>query len=535
MPVVNLPQDTRFGDLGKGLGGLVGAVAQGIQTQQAQQGVSDIMQDQTLSEPQKYAKILKDHGTVGQELYTKAVQNQYVQAKIKDTLSQVGLQTVQTEAARAKLEKEFPLHLQQIQAGTENVQSETEARKAKLAPEVAQIGAQTGLTQANTGNVRSEEETRRAILPGTLAAQPIARDVQAATAANINSEVDERNALLGGKIAAQPVARGLTAAQTEHTQVEAGLGAAKLPEQLVKNELAGIQLGMIKGTLSGEGGASRLNDLSDRLGLTPAQKELARTAWMAEKDPLKKDEAFMKEVARLPASPEPVRKETSSDSEAAISSKKFLENFRSGGAEKLGSIEGVLKGDIPANVKAWMEKHGLSTGDPEFVSMLNSSLQQVASAATAGGGIGFAQGRVDLAKDTTATISQTPLHALIALDETADRKLAKLQNLKMGASPSENTRNIDDAIKHYQDVKAITGSLNSYVVGRGTGSERSVVLFDGNQVDPKTFKKIIEGPKTYEFKGGAHMTGTALIEEARKRNVAPDVFQDQLKRYYGSR
>jgi hypothetical protein len=136
------------------------------------------MQDQTLSEPQKYAKILKDHGTVGQELYTKAVQNQYVQAKIKDTLSQVGLQTVQTEAARAKLEKEFPLHLQQIQAGTANVQSETTARNTKLGPEVAQIGAQTGLTQANTGNVQSEEATRRAILPGTLAAQPIERDVQ---------------------------------------------------------------------------------------------------------------------------------------------------------------------------------------------------------------------------------------------------------------------------------------------------------------------------------------------------------------------
>jgi hypothetical protein len=354
------------------------------------------------------------------------------------------------------------------------------------------------------------------------------------TAANISSETDERNALLGGKIAAQPVARGLTQAETEKTQVETGLGAAKLPKVMVENELAKIQLDMIKGTLSDAGGTSRLDNLSDRLGLTAPQKELARTAWMAEKDPLKKDEAFMKEVARLPASPEPVRKETSGDSEAAISSKKFLENFRTGGAEKLGSIEGVLKGDIPANVKAWMEKHGLSTGDPEFVSMLNSSLQQVASAATSGGGF-FAAGRVDLAKDTTATISQTPLHALIALDETADRKLAKLQNLKMGASPSENTRNIDDAIKHYQDVKAITGSLNSYVVGKGTGSERSVVLFDGNQVDPKTFKKIVEGPKTYEFKGGAHMTGTALIEEARKRNVAPDVFQDQLKRYYGSR
>jgi hypothetical protein len=166
------------------------------------------------------------------------------------------------------------------------------------------------------------------------------------------------------------------------------------------------------------------------------------------------------------------------------------------------------------------------------VSMLNSSLQQVASAATSGGGF-FASGRVDLAKDTTATISQTPLHALIALDETADRKLAKLQNLKMGASPSENTRNIDDAIKHYQDVKSITGSLNSYVVGKGTGNERSVVLFDGNQVDPKTFKKIVDGKKEYKV-GSGFGTGTEFIEQARIRNEDPDTYIKKLQAKFGA-
>jgi hypothetical protein len=43
------------------------------------------------------------------------------------------------------------------------------------------------------------------------------------------------------------------------------------------------------------------------------------------------------------------------------------------------------------------------------------------------------------------------------------------------------------------------------------------------------------GRRTYNFGSGFGMTGTELIEEARKRNVAPDVFQDQLKRYFGSR
>lgn len=534
MPVINLPRDERFGDLGKGLGGLIGAIAQNAQMQQTQTAVADIMQDQTIPEPAKYAKILKEHGTLGQELYTKAVQNQLAQAKIKDTLSEVGLRTVQTAAQQAKLEKEFPLQLEQIKANTANVSSEATARNTLLPGQVTQQAAQTAQTTATAGNLASETSERNALLPGKVEQQPVQRALTGAQAGNVASETTERQALLPGKVEAQPIQRELTRAQTEAQQVEAGLGAAKLPKVQVEGELARIQLEQMKGILTEAGGNTRLDNLSDKLGLSPQQKELAKAAWMAEKDITKKDEAFMKEVVKLPASPEPVRKETSGDSEAAVSSKKFLEVFRAGGAEKIGSIEGILKGDIPANVKAWMEKHGLSTGDPEFVSMLNSSLQQVASNATSGGGF-YAQGRVELAKETTATISQTPLHALIALDEVADRKLAKLQNLKLGASPSENTKNIDDAIKHYQDVKSITGTLNSYVTGKGTSAERSVVLFDGNQVDAKTFKKLIEGPKTYEFKGGAHMTGTALIEEARKRGVAPDVFQEQLKRYYGSR
>jgi hypothetical protein len=81
----------------------------------------------------------------------------------------------------------------------------------------------------------------------------------------------------------------------------------------------------------------------------------------------------------------------------------------------------------------------------------------------------------------------------------------------MGASPSENTRNIDDAIKHYQDVKAITGTLNAYVVNKGSPEERQVVLFDGNQVDPKTFKKIVDGKKEYKV-GSGFGTGAEFVE-----------------------
>jgi hypothetical protein len=557
MPVVNLPQDTRFGDLGKGLGGLVGAIAQGVQQQQAQAGVAEVMQDQTLSEPQKYAKILKDHGPLGQELYTKAVQNQFIQAKISDTLKDVGLKTVQTAAAQAKLDKEFPLHLQQMQANTANVASETAARDTKLGPEVAQIGAQTGLTQANTGNVQSEEATRRAILPGTLAAQPIERNVKAAQAANINSEVDERNALLGGKVAQQPVTRDLTAAQAEHQRVEAGLGAATLPQVVAKGEVAKLQLQQLQGSLDTTEVSTRLDKTLTDTGIDPNSQhgKMAKAAYMMEPDINKKGEAFMKVLVSGKASESGVRKETAMDVQGAVSMKTFLDAFRRGGAEKIGNIDAILQGKIPGGIKGYLEEKGYSTGDVEFVTMLNSSLQQVASQATSGGGF-FADGRVHLAERTTGNIKGSPLHAVLAINEAVDRKLASLENQKAAAGPTENVKNIDDAIRHYKDIKNVTGTLNSapakeytltvqgpngsprvtteYLtqppqagmkIGSmtvvdakaGTG-EKDITYFDGNLIDTASFKKIIDHEKTY---ASGQVSGAELIARSRAAGRDP--------------
>jgi hypothetical protein len=304
MPVVNLPQDTRFGDLGKGLGGLVGAIAQGVQQQQAQAGVAEVMQDQTMSEPQKYAKILKDHGPLGQELYTKAVQNQFMQSRIKDITSEIGKRTVETAAAQAKLDQEFPEQLTQLKT------------KNRL--------------------LGTEAAGQEALLPGLVPAQAASTELTRQKAAETGAKATQEQALTPGVVPQQEAKTDLLRKEATKTEVEAGLGASKLPEQLVKNQLAGIQLELIKGTLTDEGGVNRLDKTIKDLGLTEAQGKLAKQAWMAEKDPSKKDEAFMKEVQRLPSSPADVRKETGADAEAAISSKKFLDLFRKGGAEKLG-------------------------------------------------------------------------------------------------------------------------------------------------------------------------------------------------------
>lgn len=480
MPVINLPRDDRFGELGKGLGGLASGLAQGVQQQQVQAGVTQIMSDPSISEQDKPVQILKDHGDAGYQMYKNLLTSKAVQTGINDKLSEIGLRSVQTAAAQAKLDKEFP-------------------------EQVAHIKAQNKLLGVDTAG-------KEALLPGLPAAQ--------------KAETE------------------LKTQEASRAEVQAGLGAASLPKVKIENELAKIQLDQLKGTLDEAGAATSLDNTLKASGIDPASSlgNMAKAAYRMEPDIKKKGDAFIKVIsgqaqaegrAAIPAeAPTDVRKQTTNAVEAATSMDRFLSSFRTGGAEKIGNIGDILKGENPAALKVWLERHGFATGDENLLNMWNSSIQNVQSVATSGGGF-FAEGRVRLAKDVTPSISETPLHSIIAADQVADRQIAALENQKLNLAPKQSKAGIDDALTKWRNVKAVTGTLNSYVTNPGKPDERTVMMFDGNQIDPKSFKKLVEGSKTYEFKG-ANMSGATLIEEARKRNVAPDVFRDQLKKYYES-
>jgi hypothetical protein len=455
-----------------------------------------------MSEPQKYAKILKDHGPLGQELYTKAVQNQFMQSRIKDITSEIGKRTVETAAAQAKLDQEFPEQLTQLKT------------KNRL--------------------LGTEAAGQEALLPGLVPAQAASTELTRQKAAETGAKATQEQALTPGVVPAQTAKTKLLEKEAGKTDVETDVLGAKGQEQLIKNEVQRIQLDMLKGLTTEAGAVSKLDARAKSFGLTPAQAELAKGAWLAEKDPLKKDEAYIKEVARLPEAPTDVRKETATDAEGAYSAKNFLDVFRKGGAEKLGFGD-LFKSGNPfdlASLKAAMEKRGLSTGDPEFVSMLNSSLQQIASNGTSGSGF-ISKERIDLAKETTATISQSPLHALLALDEVAKRKLAKLNNMLLSMSPSQPKEGIRDAIQHYKDITDVTNTLQAYVVDKDAPGERQVVLFDGSQVDPKTFKKIVDGKKEYKV-GSGFGTGAEFVEQARIRKLDPETYIKQLQSKFGA-
>jgi hypothetical protein len=525
MPVVNLPQDTRFGDLGKGLGGLVGAIAQGVQTQQAQAGVAEVMQDQTMSEPQKYAKILKDHGPLGQELYTKAVQNQFMQSKIKDITSEIGKRTVETAAAQAKLDQEFPEQLTQLKT------------KNRL--------------------LGTEAAGQESLLPGLVPAQAASTELTRQKAAEAAAGTAQTTALTPGAPAAQEAKTDLLRKEATRAEVQAGVEAASLPQVIAKGEVAKLQLQQLKGSLDATGVSTGLDKTLTDTGIDPNSQhgKMAKAAYTMEPDINKKGEAFMKVLVSGKASESGVRKETAMDVQGAVSMKTFLDAFRRGGAEKIGNIDAILQGKIPGGIKGYLEEKGYSTGDVEFVTMLNSSLQQVASQATSGGGF-FADGRVHLAERTTGNIKGSPLHAVLAINEAVDRKLASLENQKAAAGPTENVKNIDDAIRHYKDIKNVTGTLNSapakeYILTvqgpdgsprvtteyltqppqagmkigsmtvvdakAGTG-EKDITYFDGNLIDTASFKKIIDHEKTY---ASGQVSGAELIARSRAAGRDP--------------
>jgi hypothetical protein len=182
-----------------------------------------------------------------------------------------------------------------------------------------------------------------------------------------------------------------------------------------------------------------------------------------------------------------------------------------------------------------MERYGWATGDVPLVDMWNAAQQQVASTATAGGGF-FSGGRVKLAHDVTAGITETPLHALLATDQVADRMIASLESRISGSEgTSTNTKPLQIALDKWKQVKATTGTFKSDTTADG---QRTIAYFEGKQIDPKTFKVLLDPEKVYDIGGGRHPTGAAIAQKAREAGKDPatalEEYRNQFK-YTGPR
>lgn len=483
MPVINLPQDTRWGDLGKGLGTVLAAGAGAYAQNQVQAGVAEIMQDPSLSEQDKGVQALKKFGKPGYETYNKLVETQVLQGQLKDVLAQAGLRTVQTEQAKKNLgysDEEFAAKIAQTKAQTGNVQSQTTARNVLLPGEVAQQGAST---------------------------------------ANVQSQTTSRNALLPGEVMAQSDKSATTSAALPGVAAESELASTKAQQAV-------IQLDRLR--QMGASTPTGLNAIMDAAGIPQghAVRALATSSYNAETDPVKAMEKFNSTLsnfvntktnaeirANVPKSlSEAEIKESANQAQFATSSQRFLDAVKDR-PDELGLLTG-------APIRAWMERHGLATGDQTLLNAMESQAQIVASSATQGGGF-FAQGRVALAKDIAPSISRTPMANLIALDTIADREIASLTRRIDAQTPNVKTKPLDDSLQQWKDIKATTSSLQSYVAN----GDKTVVMFNNNQVDPKTFKPILRGDTKLKAEANnAEYTGAQVLQVAKEMKMTPQEF-----------
>lgn len=469
MPVIQLPKDTRWGDLGNALGGAVTKIVDAYSQQQAQQDIMGALQDPDLNDAGKQKEMLKRAAKYpnGLELVGKLLKAQEMQAQIAGTQARTGLtqaQTGLTGAETTTIQAKAPYVAPQAaatvagtQAGTAEKQAATETEKALLGPRVAKAGADVALTTEKTGTQANETEK---------------------------------------------------------------LG--------LENQLLQTQLDLMKSSTSGDvsGASSILERSLDAMGIKkPEDRAVAINAYTMEPNPLKKGDAFATTARQIRTSERSAEIQRSKPTEAetkfaaqaeehAVSAERFLKAFKEGGAQKQGFFNG-------ANVKTFLERWGIPVGDPTVLEMWNASAQQVQSTATSGGGF-YAEGRKKLAESVTPGIAESPLHAIIAADQVSDRQLAQIESRLKNYPEDKALRSARD---RWADVKKITGSLDTWDTARKT----PVVMFDGAWVDAKTFKPIMQGNSSLKIHGNDSINGITLFQLAKQAKATPQEILERLR------
>lgn len=480
MPVVNLQHDNRWGDIGQGLGAIGGQIVDAVRKKQMAADVAQTLQDPNIAEAKKGVKILEQHGNEGYELYKQQIATQALQTKMKEAEAQTRLTDTQNQLASEKL-KNTP----------------------------AEFAANLALTQQTARNIGSQASARDILLPGQVAEQT-------ATTTDIGSRTTARDTLL-------PVEKAQGEATTAGTVI-------KTSGQSIANELAEISLKSIKGSMNEEDLSSNLDGLIKKFGYEPNSSlgQIAKAKFAAERDPLKKASAFadvFKGVAeageRTPV-PADARKQMIQSGEAAVSMDKFVNAFSAGGAQKIGAVSG-------AGVQKFLEKYGWGTGDPEFLQMLNSSIQSAASVATQGGGF-YSPGRFALGKDVTPGILESPLHAAVAMDEVVSRQIAGLEAGKSSA-PMQARAGYDAQIAKWKSIEKKMDFKAYDFDPQGKG--KTVVFFGGKEVDAKDFKPkntmLDTGSKT---KTNSTISATDLRADAERLKVDPALRLKAIQEYY---
>ena len=456
MAVVYVPQDTRWSQLGAALGNAAGNVVGAYEDKQVAQGVQSIMQDQNIPQDQKIPTITSRYGTPGFNIALNQLKAGLVSQQIAASTTAQDLTKVQTTGAE--------------------IANKTNLAKAPAVVQDAFAQAQLARSQ----NLLTQQETER-----TKATLPLLKQ-QA----------------------------GLASAQAGHTEEETkGLS---IENDLLRNQaaltnaLANDPTKLVN-TLSSQGitdptEVARVTNAAATGGIKGIQAEIDKI--QTEHQQFAAQANAAKIQAARPQDLDPKNVDFASNAaQLAESVNGFLKAFNKEPATGLAT---------GASLKGWWEAHGFSSGDPEFLKMWENQMQAITQISTSGSGF-VSKDRINLGHDVTPNLSKSPLSNIIAMDAIADQKIAEL-NTHLGAIASNKPREpLENALKQWQDIKKVTGSLSSYIDTTG----HTIVMYQGNQVDPSTLNPILKGDQRVKFKNGKTTNGALIMQLAQQYKISP--------------
>jgi hypothetical protein len=465
MSVVYIPEDTRWKDMGQGIGQLVGAFVSrkliDSDNRRVLQGIHDINVDESISPQDKATEVGMRFGQKGLAM---------TQALEKMRAEQVLTQERQAQTGLAQTRQ------RQIETMTPGAQQEQALRTQKTAGEVAMQPAEAELKAAQTAHAQAGTASELAGIPGKTAEGQIKAGEAADQAA-------QRQALIR-----------LYTADPDGTSAALGV---------TTEQLHGILLG---GALGGPKAAAS--------GIEGAARTQGQTAQIA---PRAEARIGAEQKAKEGTQPLPPALANTVGNSARLAE---------GLDETLKGVIGNPKsqGGVTAYVKSRLAEHGLMQADPAFAQQLANTHQLVAQAAGSLKGFMSAQS-IGLAKTISPSVLVGKVLDVFEAHAQASDQLAYLENQRGNFTPQgkptqHNLTAMDDAIGKLRKIKDYTGGLWSTVDNK--------VYWQGKEVNPNTLEPVKGGSQEVPAKtkvdlgGGNWVDGEQINRQARTAGVTPE-------------
>src|SRR5215469_1463459 len=476
MPVIYLPQDTRYSDLAKGLGQLIGQAFTGYMAQKQNTDIASIQGNPNLTQDQK----------------TQAVQSKYGDDGVKSLINMMRLDQLRA------------------QTRTEN--------------------AQAGHLEAGTGLENVETQSKQALLPGlaaqqaadTAAAQAKAQYTTAETQQVIPAQVGETQArttyLQGPQTTSSIATTGKTTEETnlikvqEHIAQQQSDAYANLTKNPGTMKESLDQMGITDPQDQAQVQAALVGGGSPQKGMENAQKVIDQI--------LQTKRAAATKAGEPKMVPEDIRKNVTQ----AASQANTLEEFLNPPAP--GTPSG-----FSAGIQAWFSKRGFTNPDPDLLQRATAADQATAQYASSGGGFGGSW-RVKLAEGVVPQVQHSPIGNVIDVGTIANDKLKELQSQKDQLIPGMDSKAIDDQIKRYQAINNRAQSLwwtsPTDSKGQAIGDGKVHFYYGRDEVDKdlRVVRKdaLLPDSNTYRNAQGQTIKGSELNKAARLVGMDPQMF-----------